>query len=64
MNVPSESSNVFSRLTSGVSGLNGAQYKVIREPQKANGDWIDAYSDLKGDLASASQFQNKFRRRR
>ena len=59
MNLPSESPNVFSRLTSGVSGLNGTQSKI--KTQKKS-DWMDAYGDLEGDLSSATQFQNKFRR--
>lgn len=59
LNLPSESPNVFSRLTSGVSGLNGTQSK-IKTQKKA--DWIEAYGDLEGDLSSAAQFQNKFRR--
>ena len=53
------SPNVFSRLTSGVSGLNGTQSKI--KTQKKS-EWSDAYVDLEGDLSSATQFQNKFRR--
>ena len=50
--------NVFGRLTSGVSGLNGTQAKI--KVQK-NTETIEAY-DLEGDLSSAQAFQNNFRR--
>lgn len=50
--------NVFGRLTSGVSGLNGTQAKV---KVAKNAETVEAY-DLEGDLSSAQAFQNNFRR--